>query len=78
MLILRTLQVVPQVAALAQCHYVIEKVSDPAVTVTRLRKIAGDQLVEELCRMLGGRPDDSEAMAHARQLRDRAASGLLD
>jgi DNA repair protein RecN (Recombination protein N) len=67
-----------QVAALAQCHYVIEKVSDPAVTVTRLRKIAGDQLVEELCRMLGGRPDDSEAMAHARQLRDRAASGLLD
>ena len=67
-----------QVAALAQCHYVIEKVSDPAVTVTRLRKIAGDELVEELCRMLGGRPDDSEAMAHARQLRDRAASGLLD
>ena len=42
--------------------------------VTRL--VAARQataVVEELCRMMGGRPDDAEAMAHARDLRDRAA-----
>jgi DNA repair ATPase RecN len=34
-------------------------------------------VVEELCRMMGGRADDAEAMAHARDLRDRAL-GLID
>lgn len=67
-----------QVAALAGCHYVIDKLSDPASTVTHLSRVEGDSIVAELCRMLGGRPDDAEAMAHARQLRDRAEEGLLD
>jgi DNA repair protein RecN (Recombination protein N) len=67
-----------QVAASADCHYVIDKLSDPASTVTRLSKAEGENVVTELCRMLGGRPDDLEAMAHARQLRDRAVEGLLD
>jgi DNA repair protein RecN (Recombination protein N) len=67
-----------QVAALARCHYLIEKLSDSDATVTRLSKMTDDMVVAELCRMLGGRPDDAEVMAHARQLRDRAAGGLLD
>jgi len=67
-----------QVAALAAQHYLIEKVSDSQATVARLRRLDEDLVVEELCRMLGGRPEDVEAMAHARDLRDRAAGGLLD
>ncbi|OFW57135.1 MAG: hypothetical protein A2133_08850 [Actinobacteria bacterium RBG_16_64_13] len=67
-----------QVAALASRHYLIDKVSDPGVTVTRLSRLAEEDVVGELCRMLGGRADDVEAMAHARELRDRAAGGLLD
>lgn len=67
-----------QVAALATQHYLIDKVTDEAATVTRLSLLTGDQVVEELCRMLGGRPDDVEALAHARELRGRAAEGLLD
>lgn len=67
-----------QVAAQARCHYVIEKLSRAEATVTRLSKVEGEAVVAELCRMLGGLPDDAEAMAHARQLRDRAAEGLLD
>jgi DNA repair protein RecN (Recombination protein N) len=67
-----------QVAALAGCHYLIDKVSDGAVTVTRLVRLSGDAIVAELCRMLGGRAEDADAMAHARLLRDRAAGGLLD
>jgi DNA repair protein RecN (Recombination protein N) len=66
------------VAALATRHYLIDKVSAPGVTVARLSRLAGEGVVEELCRMMGGSPDDAEAMAHARELRDSAAGGLID
>lgn len=67
-----------QVAALASQHYRIEKVVDRDVTTTRLTCLQGEEVVQELCRMLGGRLDDAEVLAHARELRDRAMSGLLD
>ena len=67
-----------RVAALADRHYLIDKSTATGVTVTRLSLLSGETVVEELCRMLGGRPDDVEAMAHARELRDRARDGLLD
>jgi DNA repair protein RecN (Recombination protein N) len=67
-----------QVAALASRHFLIDKVSGDADTVARLSALADDEVIQELCRMLGGRVDDSEAMALARELRDRAAAGLLD
>lgn len=66
------------VAALASRHYLIDKTSGSGVTVTRLSLLSGEDVVQELCRMMGGRPDDTEAMAHARELRDRAVDGLLD
>lgn len=67
-----------RVAALADRHYLIDKSIDSGVTVTRLALLSGEAVVEELCRMMGGRSDDTEAMAHARELRDRATDGLLD
>lgn len=67
-----------QVAAVASRHFLIDKVSGPGSTVARVTAVAEEEVVSELCRMLGGRVDDSEAMAHARELRDRAAVGLLD
>lgn len=66
------------VAAVADHHYLIAKTSDRSGAVTRLRPLAGEAVVEELCRMMGGQPDDAEAMAHARELRDRAVGGLVD
>ena len=65
------------VAALSQRHYAIEKSSDAGGAVTRLSRLEGPAVVEELCRMMGGSPDDAEAMAHAKDLRDRAL-GLVD
>jgi DNA repair protein RecN (Recombination protein N) len=67
-----------QVAALASRHFLIEKASDVAGTVAKVSAVEQEEIVAELCRMLGGRVGDSEAMAHARELRDRAAAGLLD
>ncbi len=61
------------VAALADRHYSIDKVSARGSgTSTRLVLLDEAQVVEELCRMMGGRPQDQEAMAHARRLRDSA------
>jgi len=67
-----------QVAALADRHYLIDKITDGGTTVTRLSLLYGERVVEELCRMMGGRPDDTEAMAHAREVRDSAMDGLID
>lgn len=66
-----------QVAAMAQAHYVVEKKTGEAAS-TRLYPVEGEARVDELCRMLGGRPGDAEAMALARQLRYAAAEGLVD
>jgi len=66
------------VAALATRHYAIEKTSDATGAVTRLSLLGDTALVEELGRMMGGRADDAEAMAHAQELRDRALGGLID
>ncbi len=65
----------PHVAAVAGDHYAIEKTSAATGAVTRLSRLQGEAVVEELCRMMGGSPDDSEAMAHARDLRQRAVAG---
>jgi len=68
----------PQVAALSSRHFLVDKVSEQRGTVSRLFSLSEQQVIEEICRMLGGGADDTEAMAHARELRDRAAAGLLD
>jgi len=67
-----------QVAALASRHFLIDKVSGADDTVARLSTLGEGDVVEELCRMLGGRGDDQETMTLARDMRDRALAGLLD
>lgn len=56
----------PQVAALADHHYVISKTSDAGRTVSHLREAHGEDRVAELVRMLGA--SGASAMAHARDL----------
>ena len=68
----------PQVAAFADHHVLIEKVTGSGLTTTALRALYDDEMVEELCRMLGAAPDDTRARSHARALKDKAAAGLID
>lgn len=56
----------PQVAALAQHHYLIAKGLREGRTVSHLEEIEGDTRVTELMRMLG--TSGASAMAHAREL----------
>ncbi len=56
----------PQVAALANCHCVVEKEFADKRTRSLLTIVIDDQRIDELARMLGG--DESSAKAHAKSL----------
>ena len=56
----------PQVAALANHHYLISKGVSDGRTVSRLHEVDGDARVSELMRMLG--TGGATAEAHAREL----------
>ena len=56
----------PQVAALASCHYVVTKTVKHDRTCSGLHRVEGDARVDELTRMLGGKA--SSARAHAETL----------
>ena len=56
----------PQVAALATCHYVVSKVVHKDRTHSQLQRVDAEERVEEIARMLGGKADS--ARAHARSL----------
>jgi len=70
----RTRQVIvithlPQVAALAERHYrLVKGVDTDGRATTRIDAVEGDDLVDELCRMLGAAPTDDGARTHAREL----------
>jgi DNA repair protein RecN (Recombination protein N) len=58
----------PQVAAYADRHVVVEKSSDGTVTSSGLTVLDDTQRVSELSRMLAGMADSDTALAHAREL----------
>jgi DNA repair protein RecN (Recombination protein N) len=59
----------PQIAALADRHFRIEKESDAELARTTVAELGSEAIIEELCRMLGAEPDDPGARKHARSLR---------
>ncbi|WP_122817359.1 DNA repair protein RecN [Nocardioides pantholopis] len=58
----------PQVAAYADRHVVVEKSSDGTVTSSGLSVLSEEQRVAELSRMLAGLTGSDTALAHAREL----------
>jgi DNA repair protein RecN (Recombination protein N) len=58
----------PQIAAMADRHFRIEKSADGAVARTSVEQLEDGAVVEELCRMLGGDASDAGAVKHAREL----------
>ncbi|MDX3231591.1 DNA repair protein RecN [Streptomyces sp. ME19-01-6] len=73
----RTAQVVvvthlPQVAAFADRHLVVEKTNDGTVTRSGVKAMEGEDRVRELSRMLAGQEDSELARAHAEELLETA------
>ena len=65
----------PQVAAMADAHYRLVKGLDEGGRATaRIEPVEGDDLIAELCRMLGATPADAGARRHAEELLSRRAT----
>lgn len=62
----------PQVAAFADRHLVVQKASDGSVTTSGLELLDEDGRVRELSRMLAGLEESDTARAHAEELLDLA------
>jgi DNA repair protein RecN (Recombination protein N) len=58
----------PQVAATGTTHFAVKKQVKNERTITHVDKLAEDDRVEEVARMLGGRDVTSAVMTHAREL----------
>jgi DNA repair protein RecN (Recombination protein N) len=63
----------PQVAAFADRHVVVEKSDDGRITTSGLRVLEAHDRVRELARMLAGLEGSEAAAAHAQELLDLAA-----
>ncbi len=65
----------PQVAAYADRHVVVEKSSDGTITTSGLTVLDTESRERELSRMFAGMDDSDTALAHARELLETAAPG---
>ena len=65
----------PQVAAAASRHFNVSKAVREGRTRTLLTEVAGENRIEELARMLGGRT--KSAIEHARELLKRTTGKSL-
>jgi len=64
----------PQIASMADTHYRIEKSTDGVKTVTKIDRLAPEQSVEELARMLGGASITDAVLENAREMKALAVS----
>ena len=66
----------PQVAAFASRHLRVLKSSTTEFTATDVVRLEGEQVVEELARMLSGLSESESGRSHAKELLDLAQSAL--
>lgn len=66
----------PQVAAFASRHLRVLKSSTADFTATDVVRLEGEQVVEELARMLSGLSESESGRSHAKELLDLAQSAL--
>ncbi len=62
----------PQIAAMADHHYLIEKSAVEGSTISSIRSLYGDEVLGELSRMTGGAEITGITMENARQLKAQA------
>ena len=62
----------PQIAAMADTHFCIEKQVEDQRSVTNIRKLTEEESVEELARMLGGASITENVRNNAREMKDLA------
>ena len=63
----------PQIASFADAHFSVVKTTEAGKAVTGIKRLEGEEIVDELCRMMGSAPADRKARAHAAGLLEAAA-----
>ena len=63
----------PQIAAMADAHYLIEKSVENSTTVSKIRKLNEEESVDELARMLGGVEITETVRQSAREMKELAS-----
>ncbi len=63
----------PQIACFAEAHFVVSKTTTGFKTVTEVARLPEDEVIDELCRMMGSQPSNKKARAHAAELARKAA-----
>ena len=64
----------PQIAALGDAHFMVEKVSTEAHTQTFVRRLDREGRIGELSRLVGGGTDSASSLSHAGHMLDDAAA----
>ncbi len=67
----------PQIASMADSHYIIEKTQDKVRTTTNIYKLSNEQSIEELARMLGGVKITDTVLENAKEMKDLAKKTKL-
>jgi len=62
----------PQVAAFAQTHFVVDKSSLSGQVTTTVTEVKGEERTREITRMLSGLPDSASGAVHAEELLEMA------
>lgn len=62
----------PQIAAMADAHYLIEKSVENSTTVSKIRLLNDEERIDELSRMLGGVEITDKVRESAREMRELA------
>ena len=62
----------PQIAAMVDSHYFIEKKAEDAKTTTSIQRLSGEDSVRELARMLGGVEITDTVLTSAKEMKDMA------
>ena len=62
----------PQIAALGDAHYLVEKRSDVDRTETLVRKLDAEGRIRELSRLVGGAEDSESSLSHAAHMLEEA------
>ncbi|ADL05761.1 DNA repair protein RecN [Lacrimispora saccharolytica] len=65
----------PQIAAMADCHYEIAKAVEEGRTATSIHRLTGEEVIEELARLLGGAEITQAVRANAREMKRLAKEG---
>lgn len=62
----------PQIASMADTHFLIEKNVENGHTISGIKKLLEDETITELARMLGGTAITDAVMTNAREMKDMA------